>query len=390
MNFKKNSKGKIKPGFGDVYSPREQKILMIRFAIIGALCALLVSGIVIGMKLLKTSKEASTHTATAQDNQEPTNITSAPVKESSEDASTSKEPTTLKVSFTGDCTLGTDENFDYSTSLNSYYESNGAEYFLANVRSIFEEDDLTIVNFEGTLTTSDQRCENLYAFKGDPEYVSILSSSSVEAANIANNHSHDYGEQGYEDTLANLTSGGITPFGYDTTAVIDVKGVKVGLVGIYELYDHLERTQQLKDNIAKVKEDGAQLIIVEFHWGNEKETSPDTNQTTLGHLAIDEGAHVVIGHHSHVIQPIEKYKGRYIAYSMANFCFGGNSAPSDMDTFIFQQTFTVEGDSVAEDDNINVIPCSISSADGYNNYQPTPVEGDHAQEILDRVNSSIS
>ncbi len=299
------------------------------------------------------------------------------------------EPVSITISFAGDCTLGTDEAFDYESSLNAYYEQYGSSYFLENVRSIFEADDLTVVNFEGTLTNSDDRCENLYAFKGDPSFASILSSSSVEAANLANNHSQDYGDQGYQDTMNNLSSAGIVTFGYDDTAIVDVKGVKVGLVGIYELYDHLERTQQLKDNIAKVKEEGAQLVAVVFHWGNENETTPDSNEVTLGHLAIDEGADIVVGGHPHVIQPIEEYNGRYIVYSLANFCFGGNSAPSDMETFIFQQTFTVTGDDVALDQNINVIPCIVSSADGYNNYQPTPAEGEEAENILSRVYAPI-
>ena len=130
---------------------------------------------------------------------------------------------------------------------------------------------------------------------------------------------------------------------------MDVKGIKVGLVGIYELYDHLEREQQLKDNIAKVKADGAQLIVVIFHWGNETETVPDSNQTTLGRIAIDEGADLVCGHHPHVLQGIETYKGRNIVYSLGNFCFGGNSSPSDMDTMIYQQTFTIDADGIKKD-----------------------------------------
>lgn len=298
----------------------------------------------------------------------------------------SPSATTITLSFAGDCTLGTDEAFDYSSSLNSYYETKGADYFFENVKPTFEADDLTIVNLEGPLTTASDRADTLFAFKGDPEFVSILSSGSVEAVNLANNHSYDYGEEGYLETKEVLSDAGITSFGYDETALVDVKGVKVGLIGIYELYDHLERSQQLKDNIAKVKEQGAQLIVVVFHWGNEKETTPDSNQITLGQLAIDEGAHVVVGHHPHVIQPVETYQGRYIAYSLANFCFGGNSAPSDTDTFIFRQTFTIDGNTVAADDNTTIIPCSVTSADGYNNYQPTPVEGDEAQRILDRIN----
>ena len=298
------------------------------------------------------------------------------------------DPFSLTLSVVGDCTLGTDETFDYDTSLNAYYENYGSAYFLQNVKSIFSQDDLTIANFEGTLTESDAREDKTFAFKGPASFTSILTDGSVEAVNTANNHSHDYGDQSYEDTMTALDAAGIIHFGYDETAVMDVKGIKVGMVGIYELKDHLEREQQLKDNIAKVKADGAQLIVVIFHWGNETETVPDSNQTTLGRLAIDEGADLVCGHHPHVLQGIETYKGKNIIYSLGNFCFGGNSSPSDMDTMIYQQTFTITSEGVQADNVTNVIPCSISSAayEGYNNYQPTPAEGDEAARILAKIN----
>lgn len=305
---------------------------------------------------------------------------------------TVSSPVSLTLSVVGDCTLGTDETFNYDTSLNAYYENYGADYFLQNVKDIFSTDDLTIANFEGTLTDSDEREDKTFAFKAPASYASILTGGSVEAVNTANNHSHDYGNQSFDDTLAALDDAGIVHFGYDETAVMDVKGIKVGLVGIYELYDHLEREQQLKDNIAKVKADGAQLIVVIFHWGNETETVPDSNQTTLGRIAIDEGADLVCGHHPHVLQGIETYKGRNIVYSLGNFCFGGNSSPSDMDTMIYQQTFTIDADGVKKDNVTNIIPCSISSAayDGYNNYQPTPAEGDEATRILGKINERSS
>ena len=305
---------------------------------------------------------------------------------------TVSSPVSLTLSVVGDCTLGTDETFDYDTSLNAYYENYGADYFLQNVKDIFSTDDLTIANFEGTLTDSDEREDKTFAFKAPASYASILTGGSVEAVNTANNHSHDYGEQSFDDTLAALDDAGIVHFGYDETAVMDVKGIKVGLVGIYELYDHLEREQQLKDNIAKVKADGAQLIVAIFHWGNETETVPDSNQTTLGRIAIDEGADLVCGHHPHVLQGIETYKGKNIVYSLGNFCFGGNSSPSDMDTMIYQQTFTIDANGVKKDNVTNIIPCSISSAayDGYNNYQPTPAEGDEATRILGKINERSS
>ena len=299
-------------------------------------------------------------------------------------------PVTLTVSVVGDCTLGTDENFDYDTSLNAYFESYGKEYFFQNVKSIFEADDLTIANNEGTFTESYDREDKTFAFKAPASFAGIYSCSSVEAVNTANNHSHDYGEQSFQDTMDALDAEGIVHFGYDETAVMDVKGVKVGLIGIYELNDHLERKQQLEDNINKVKDEGAELVIVIFHWGNEKETVPDSNQTTLGRLAIDLGTDLVCGHHPHVLQGVEEYKGKNIVYSLGNFCFGGNSSPSDMDTMIFQQTFTITNDGVQDDNVTNIIPCSISSASDYNNYQPTPAEGDEKTRIMEKIQERSS
>lgn len=300
------------------------------------------------------------------------------------------DPVSLTLSVVGDCTLGTDEYFDYDTSLNAYYENYGADYFMANVKSIFSKDDLTIANFEGTLTESTEREDKQFAFKAPASYANILTAGSVEAVNTANNHSHDYGEESFNDTLKALDTANILHFGYDETAVTEVKGVKVGLVGIYELNDHLGREEQLKQNIAKVKQDGAQLIVVIFHWGNEKEEVPDENQKTLGHLAIDEGADLVCGHHPHVLQGIEEYKGKNIVYSLGNFCFGGNAYPSDMDTIIFQQTFTIDQNGVKDDNVTNIIPCSISSDSDYNNYQPTPAEGEESTRIMQKIQKRSS
>ena len=261
---------------------------------------------------------------------------------------------------------------------------------MENVKSIFAADDLTIANFEGTLTDSEERADKMFAFKAPATFASILTDGNIEAVNTANNHSHDYGDGSFSDTMTALDAKGIVHFGYDETALMDIKGIKVGLVGIYELNDHLERTQQLKDNIAKVKSEGAEVTIVIFHWGNEKEEVPDSNQMTLGRLAIDEGADLVCGHHPHVLQGIEVYKGRNIVYSLGNFCFGGNSAPSDMDSMIFQQTFTIDENGVAADNVTNIIPCSISSDYGYNNYQPTPASGDEADRILEKIRERSS
>lgn len=293
----------------------------------------------------------------------------------------------ITVSSMGDCTLGTDINFNQSRSLNAFYNARGADYFFKNVKSILEEDDLSIVNFEGTLTDSEQRAEKKFAFKADAEYVDILTSGSVEAANIANNHSADYGEQSRTDTIKTLEDAHIAAFGYEQVQILEINSIKIGLTGIYELAEHLEKKQQVKENIAALKEAGAQLIIVNFHWGIEREYIPNDTQKTLARLAVDQGADLVIGHHPHVLQGVEKYKGKYIAYSLGNFCFGGNSNPEDKDTMIFQQTFHFEDGKLTEtkEEDVNMIPCSISSTRKQNDYCPTPLEGDEKQRVLDKI-----
>ena len=246
------------------------------------------------------------------------------------------EPVSITVSMVGDCTLGTDINFDQSTSFDAFYQmKNDPGYFFQNVKEIFTADDLTVANME--------------------------------------------------DTIQYLEAAGITTFGYDRTAVMDVKGIKVGLIGIYELKDGIGRQQQVIDTIQEVKNQGAQVIIVSFHWGTEKSNIPDDAQKTLAHLAIDQGADLVVGHHPHVLQGIEKYQGKNIVYSLGNFCFGGNKNPSDKDTMIFQQTFTVENGKLAEDDVTNIIPCSLSSESGYNNYQPMVLEGSEKERVLQKI-----
>lgn len=298
------------------------------------------------------------------------------------------QETTITISAAGDCTLGTDEGFNYKRSFKGKYDAvQDPAYFFQNVQPVFAQDDLTIVNMEGTLTEETTREPKQFAFKGDAEYAKILTAGAVEAANLANNHSFDYGKKSYEDTITALEAEGISSFGYERTAVMDIKGVKVGLAGVYELAEHIDCKQDLLDNIASLKEQGAQIIIVSFHWGQEKENVPSDVQVELAHAAVDNGADLVLGHHPHVLQGIEEYKGKNIVYSLGNFCFGGNSAPSDMDTMIFQQTFIVKDGKLQEDNVTNILPCKISSAyeEGYNNYQPILAEGEQKEKIFERL-----
>ncbi|MCC8049874.1 MAG: CapA family protein [Clostridiales bacterium] len=292
----------------------------------------------------------------------------------------------ITVSAIGDCTLGTYKGSVTSTSFDTYYSMYGATWFFQNVKDILSNDDATFANLEGPLTDSTDAADKTYAFKGDPSYTEILQDGSIEVVTLANNHSSDYGSQGLADTKENLTEAGIDYCTGDTIAYQEISGVKTAFIGIYELASGLECETQVRETIADAQSEGAQLIIVAFHWGSEKENYADEIQQSLAHTAIDCGADLVVGHHPHVLQGIEKYNGKYIVYSLGNFCFGGNSNPSDKDTMIFRQTFTVTADGVTLDDDIEIIPCTLSSASGYNDYRPTPATGTAADEIMERIN----
>lgn len=291
----------------------------------------------------------------------------------------------ITITAAGDCTLGTDANYGGNTSFEA--EMNNVEYnyphFLSQVKPIFENDDLTIVNFEGTLSNRGERQDKQYAFRGNPEYVKVLTSSSVEAVNLANNHTCDYGESAFSDTKSIMTDNGVLWFEGTNYAITEINGIKVGLAGFNGL-TYSGKTQFPKV-IKALREQRAGLVIASFHWGVENSYTPTDVQIQLAHSAIDNGADLVIGHHPHVMQGIEQYKGKYILYSMGNFCFGGHKNPKDKDTMVFTQTFQFDEGVLTDYDYARVIPCSISSDVSRNNYQPMPLFDGEFERVKNRI-----
>lgn len=314
-------------------------------------------------------------------------------KEPSDSSQTQNTPEQNKVSITisaaGDCSLGNHIAQDYSASFNQTYDTEGgAEYFLRNVKEIFAADDMTIVNLEGVLTTSDAAAAGrTYNIKGDPSYAKILTEGSVEAVSMANNHRLDFGTEGTKDTEAALNAENII-YAYDkNVAIYEAQGIRIGYVSVNEVAWGQGSEELVAEGIDKLKAAGVDLVLVACHWGIEKENYPEAYQQKLGRKCIDMGADLVIGHHPHVLQGIEEYKGKLILYSLGNFCFGANRSPSDKDTMIFQQTFTFVDGELQGDMDALVIPCSISSVSNRNNFQPTPLAADEATRVINRLNT---
>lgn len=301
---------------------------------------------------------------------------------------TSPETTTITVSAAGDCTFGSDISSPASVNFYSVYNrKKDNSYFFRKVRKYFRKDDLTIVNLEGTLTKRTTRMDKTYAFKGSPSYVNILTAGSVEAVAFANNHCMDYGEASYRDTITALKKAGIKYSSYNKVCIYKVRDKRIGMISVNGLLGVEYSKKQIASGIRKLKKRNASLIIVSMHAGLEHTSTIDAVQKQLGHYAVNKGASLVLGHHPHTLQGIEKYKGTYIVYSLANFCFGGNTNPSDKDTMIFQQTFTFRNNTLVKDDNIRIIPCRVSSTSSINNYQPTPLKGAGKKRILNKMNT---
>lgn len=293
----------------------------------------------------------------------------------------------VTVSAAGDCTLGTDSSFNYSTSLNAKYKQRGAAYFFKKVRPVFSKDDLTIVNLEGTLTKRGSKADKAFAFRGAPGYTKILKKGSVEAVGFANNHCYDYGPVSYADTIKHVKKAGIKLSSYAKTAVYKVKGVKIGMVSVDDIGRYGGSAKPLiKSGVKKLKKQGAGAIIVSIHAGIEKDYYPSATQKSLARYAVRQGADLVLGHHPHVLQGVEKYRGVYICYSLGNFCFGGNSNPADKDTMIVQKTFTFKNGKLVRDKGFKVVPCSVSGHSSYNDYQPAVLSGAGKKRVMAKIN----
>ena len=308
------------------------------------------------------------------------------------ESETEPEPViqTVTITAAGDCSLGSLQTHGYASSFHEFYDKYGEAYFFANFKEVFEQDDLTLVNLEGVLSNATNRVDKKFNIKGKPEYTGIMTSSSVEAVSLGNNHTQDYGPESLVDTKNALEAAGILYAYNDIVSYYTTdEGLVVAMISAGFLSDNYDREKYLFAGIEEAKNKGADLIITSCHWGIEGDYYPNNYQKKLGHKLIDAGADVVIGHHPHVPQGIEEYKGKLIVYSLGNFSFGGNRNPSEKNTFVFQQTFTfVDGvlQIGAEHIEAKIIPARISGHNNYNDFQPKIATGDQAAKIIKKMN----
>ena len=292
-------------------------------------------------------------------------------------------PKTFTVTLGGDTTLGsTDDLRKRDDCFENVAKEKGYGWFFSGLADLFASDDLTLVNFEGTLTEETGKKEKKFNFKGPAEYTDILTLGSVEAVTIANNHTLDYGTKGREDTIANLENAGITVSGNGILGVFEKDGVKVGMTGY--CFPYKDGKKDISKDVRALREMGCQIVIASFHWGSEYRADFTGEQRSIGRAAIKAGADIVVGHHPHIVQGIEAYEDTYILYSLGNLVFGGNVDPDDRDAYAARLTFTVYEDR-CDPPQVTIVPLRLTELEDGTDYRPVVAEGEETDRIVSRI-----
>ncbi len=225
---------------------------------------------------------------------------------------------------------------------------------------LFHTDDISVVNHECPITSRGTKVTKPYNFRMRPDYARALPEAGIDVVNIANNHIHDYGDEGLFDTISYLDSLGVLHVGAGRNraearkpVVLRLKGQRIGFLGYYGGGEAPAAQDSqpgvaprnlavITEDIRALREDSVDYVVVMLHWGTEKAEFPDRGQQAFAHGIIDAGADAVIGHHPHVLQGIERYGKGVIVYSLGNFVFGGNSRES-YDTALCEIRLTRHG-----------------------------------------------
>lgn len=240
--------------------------------------------------------------------------------------------------FTGDILL--------DRGVRRQIEAHGAESLFTPAKdSVLSAADIVVGNLECPATVVRSPAFKRYVFRAEPEWLDVLRRHGFTHLNLANNHSVDQGRRGLEDTYRQVLAHGMTPVGAGPTLaaaceaveltsakgelprpVFLVPTLRLPLENFTPLANRWSVAQEDEDSLcARVarlrRREPDAVIIVSPHWGWEHRLQPVPEQRLLAHRLIDAGADIIVGHHTHTLQPIETYRGRTIAYSLGNFIF---------------------------------------------------------------------
>ncbi|ANS73820.1 hypothetical protein AWM70_03910 [Paenibacillus yonginensis] len=285
----------------------------------------------------------------------------------------------------------------FSGKVEAKLEKTGYDYPFQYVSRLFQQDDLTLLNLETPITHGGVGAEDKqYVFKSSPKALNAMAQAGVDAVNLANNHTLDQGVEGLLDTLDHLKNAGIASVGAGADAdqayapqYFERKGIRIavfgfsrvlpkadwaagagkpGIAGVYDATRAIAAIKQARQQ--------ADLVIVIAHWGKERVQQVEDSQTKLARSFVDAGADLVVGGHPHVLQGLEQYKGKWIAYSTGNFIFTRSSNEKTWETAVFEARCSKSGAC-----SMKLIPYTAELG------QPVPMNAEDGAKLLQEIQS---
>ena len=306
---------------------------------------------------------------------------------------------TVLMTIAGDCTLGSEGyNRKKEDSFFAFVEKYGPDYFFANFRDLFDNDDLTVVNLEGVLSDSAnlEKKTKTFRFRGDTSFVKILTGSSVEAVSIANNHIDDFGEQGVRNTKKTLDEAGVGWFQNDKYWTYEKDGIKIAFFGLQNSKYYALRPKLTKLWKQMKEKEGVNAIVVYVHTGIEYVGEHEEYADKMADVLTGMGADLVLMSHPHVLQGTAVINNRTVFFSMGNFVFGGNSAikkktyqgvkeVSSLYTMAVQvkMSFTNDGEYLGQ--RAVIYPAYTSDDPDVNHYQPRRLTVEEAKPVWEAI-----
>lgn len=277
--------------------------------------------------------------------------------------------------------------------VSEYLEESGYDYPYAGIKEEIIKGDIAIANLECPLTDSGnavlKRPELI--FKGSRLNGAALKGAGFDILNLANNHTMDQGREGLTDTIKLLESSGIRTLGAGMTrsearkpVFIEKGKTRIGFLGYCDFPPEGYMYDEDKADVARVDmkslgeevkatREQCDFLVVSFHWGKEFDCYPGDRQREMAHAAVENGAGLVIGHHPHVLQSMEEYKGKLIFYSLGNFVFDRQRPKGTDESVIID--ITVDGGEWKE---TRIVPVRIEDC------KPVIAQGQAAEFILDK------
>jgi len=284
----------------------------------------------------------------------------------------------ITLSFVGDCMLASMYGSEGFQTFNKLANEVPPEYFFANVAELFASDDLTIANCENIFTDNNELLpiikdhDPAYWYKSKSANAEIFKKGNIDVVSLANNHIYDYGSEGRSDTITALENAGVIWGDSNRPLYFEIKGLKIAL-----LCTTINTIGYVAPIIDWLNDAEADYKIIYYHGGIEMMHEPDPKHINAARALADNGADLVIGHHPHVLQPVENYNGATIIYSLGNFIFGGGRPENR--SIIFQVTLCVVDGEILSKEN-KIIPVYCYAED----YQPAIIEDEtHKQKVID-------